>query len=429
MAITLDGSNGITTPGGATTDDITFADNDKAIFGAGSDLQIYHDGSNSLIKDNGTGKLIIDTDGTAIEFQKSGLETLATFATDGAVTLYHDNAQKFATTATGIDITGKVTSDELTVASGVNTETRTLLVDNAHSGGSMYNAFGVYVGGTDRKVTLSADYGDSVMAFKTNGVERMKISPSGNIGINGDPDSGRKLHIEGGDTTVGITLKDTAGGQFGIYSEDGNLDFKSDSANTVRMRIRGDGNIDIGSFSTTGASDGVQINPTGSGARSSSDATGFSYHYRFYNPNGQCGYIMTNGSATSFVTSSDYRLKENVVDLTGASARVNQLNPSRFNFIADGTDTVVDGFIAHEVATVVPEAIAGTHNEVEVWKDDEELPDGVSVGDNKLDDDGNTIPVYQGIDQSKLVPLLTAALQEALTEIASLKTRVEALEA
>jgi len=138
---------------------------------------------------------------------------------------------------------------------------------------------------------------------------------------------------------------------------------------------------------------------------------------------------MTNGSNTSFVTSSDYRLKENVVDLTGASARVNQLNPSRFNFIADGTDTVVDGFIAHEVATVVPEAIAGTHNEVEVWKDDEELPDGISVGDNKLDDDGNTIPVYQGIDQSKLVPLLTAALQEALTEIASLKTRVEALEA
>ena len=262
-----------------------------------------------------------------------------------------------------------------------------------------------------------------------DGAERMRIASSGNVGINGNPDSGRKLHIEGNDASVGITLKDTAGGQFGIYSEDGNLDFKSDSANTVRMRIRGDGNIDIGSFSTTGASDGVQINPTGSGARSSSDATGFSYHYRFYNPNGQCGYIMTNGSNTSFVTSSDYRLKENVVDLTGASARVNQLNPSRFNFIADGTDTVVDGFIAHEVATVVPEAIAGTHNEVEVWKDDEELPDGVSAGDNKLDDDGNTIPVYQGIDQSKLVPLLTAALQEALTEIASLKTRVEALEA
>ena len=265
----------------------------------------------------------------------------------------------------------------------------------------------------------------------------MRISSSGNVGINGNPDSGRKLHIEGNDASVGITLKDTAGGQFGIYSEDGNLDFKSDSANTVRMRIRGDGNIDIGSFSTTGASDGVQINPTGSGARSSSDATGFSYHYRFYNPNGQCGYIMTNGSATSFVTSSDYRLKENVVDLTGASARVNQLNPSRFNFIADGTDTVVDGFLAHEVADVVPEAITGTKD---AMRDEEyEVTPAVEA---TYDEDGNeltaaveavmgthSVPDYQGIDQSKLVPLLTAALQEALTEIASLKTRVEALEA
>jgi len=454
MAITLDGSNGITTPGGATTDDITFADNDKAIFGTGSDLQIYHDGSNSYLNNTTgdltldvAGNILLDADGGGIYFKDGGtlISSLQNSSTDFVISsevsdkdiLFKGIDGSTTITAMTIDMSagGNVgigtssPASKMTISSGVNTETRTLLVDNAHSGGSMYNAFGVYVGGTDRKVTLSADYGDSIMAFKTNSVERMKISPSGNIGINGDPDSGRKLHIEGGDTTVGITLKDTAGGQFGIYSEDGNLDFKSDSANTVRMRIRGDGNIDIGSFSTTGASDGVQINPTGSGARSSSDATGFSYHYRFYNPNGQCGYIMTNGSNTSFVTSSDYRLKENVVDLTGASARVNQLNPSRFNFIADGTDTVVDGFIAHEVATVVPEAIAGTHNEVEVWKDDEELPDGVSVGDNKLDDDGNTIPVYQGIDQSKLVPLLTAALQEALTEIASLKTRVEALEA
>ena len=61
--------------------------------------------------------------------------------------------------------------------------------------------------------------------------------------------------------------------------------------------------------------------------------------------------------------------------------------------------------MAHEVQSVVPEAITGTHNEVEIWKD-KQLPNGVSVGDNKLDEDGNTIPKYQGIDQSKLVPLL-----------------------
>ena len=95
-----------------------------------------------------------------------------------------------------------------------------------------------------------------------------------------------------------------------------------------------------------------------------------------------------------------------MVELTGATDRVKQLEPKRFNFIADA-DTTVDGFLAHEVQSVVPEAITGIHNEV--------------------DAEGN--PVYQGIDQSKLVPLLTAALQEALDEITDLKARVATLEA
>ena len=97
-----------------------------------------------------------------------------------------------------------------------------------------------------------------------------------------------------------------------------------------------------------------------------------------------------------------------------------QLKPSRFNFIADA-DTTVDGFLAHEAQAVVPECVTGTKDAVEVWQDGEELPDGVSVGDNKLDDDGNTIPVMQGIDQSKLVPLLVKTIQE-------LEARITALE-
>ena len=113
-----------------------------------------------------------------------------------------------------------------------------------------------------------------------------------------------------------------------------------------------------------------------------------------------------NGTSTAYVGSSDYRLKENVVDLVGAITRVKQLSPKRFNFIADA-NTTVDGFLAHEAQTVVPEAVTGTHNEV--------------------DDDGNA--VMQGIDQSKLVPLLTAALQEAIAKIETLETKVAALEA
>ena len=131
---------------------------------------------------------------------------------------------------------------------------------------------------------------------------------------------------------------------------------------------------------------------------------------QFFDANGtSCGGIAVNATTntTSYITTSDYRLKENIVDITGGIARLNNLTPKRFNFIDDETQTTLDGFIAHEVQSVVPEAVVGNHNEV--------------------DDDNN--PVYQGIDQSKLVPLLTAALQEAIAKIETLETKVAALEA
>ena len=135
------------------------------------------------------------------------------------------------------------------------------------------------------------------------------------------------------------------------------------------------------------------------------DSTSTRYGVVFSNPNGIVGSISTNASATAFNTSSDYRLKENVAPVPDGITRLQQLKPSRFNFIAD-PDTVVDGFIAHEAQAVVPECVTGEKDAV--------------------DDDGN--PIYQGIDQSKLVPLLTAALQEAVAEIKALKDRVTALE-
>jgi len=118
---------------------------------------------------------------------------------------------------------------------------------------------------------------------------------------------------------------------------------------------------------------------------------------------GTVGTISTNGSTTSYNTTSDYRLKENIVPLTGAIDRLQEIPVYRFNFIAD-PDKTVDGFIAHEAQAVVPECVTGTKDEV--------------------DEDGN--PVYQGIDQSKLVPLLTAALQEALAKIEDLEGRLTA---
>ena len=123
----------------------------------------------------------------------------------------------------------------------------------------------------------------------------------------------------------------------------------------------------------------------------------------FYRNESQIGSISISSAQVFYNTTSDHRLKENVVDLEGATELVKQLQPRQFNFISE-PDKVVKGFIAHEVQAIAPEAVTGE-------KDAE-------------DENGN--PKYQGIDQSKLVPLLTAALQEAVAKIESLEARLTA---
>ena len=120
------------------------------------------------------------------------------------------------------------------------------------------------------------------------------------------------------------------------------------------------------------------------------------------------GQIKRDGTndAISYVTSSDYRLKDGIVDKTDGIEKLKQLKPRKFYWKSNPDKTLVDGFLAHEVSDIVPEAISGT-------KDD-------------VDENDKIIP--QGIDQSKLVPLLTAALQEAITKIETLEARVQALE-
>ena len=195
--------------------------------------------------------------------------------------------------------------------------------------------------------------------------------------------------------------------------------FKVVQGSSEQMRIDASGRMGLGTSSpTTDANTTIYRNASGqfalnllqdhaSGHVLSIGGDGGTVVY-FYNNSTRtavAGTISKTASSVSYNTSSDYRLKENIIDLDGAIARVKQLAPKRFNFITDA-DMTVDGFLAHEAQTVVPESVTGTHNEV--------------------DDDGN--PVMQGMDQAKLVPLLTAALQEAIAEIETLKTKVAALE-
>ena len=175
------------------------------------------------------------------------------------------------------------------------------------------------------------------------------------------------------------------------------------SGMSERMRITSAGSFIIGNTAEpTGSNGGGSGFITDSAGRKNlilaTTSTSLIDIANFRNPNGTVGTIRTNGSSTSYYTSSDYRLKENVVTDWDATTRLKQLKPSRFNFIADG-DTTLDGFLAHEVQDIVPEATHGTKDE--------------------LDSDGN--PEYQGIDHAKLVPLLTKALQELEARITDLE--------
>ena len=169
------------------------------------------------------------------------------------------------------------------------------------------------------------------------------------------------------------------------------------SSDAEAMRVNSSGTLMVGGTVFAGSTSMAQIETNGTLSFGCSTTTSTT-RVQFFNANGFIGNISTSGSSTSYATSSDYRLKENVTADWDATTRLKQLNPVRFNFISDA-DTTVDGFLAHEVQDVVPEAITGTKDAV--------------------DDEGN--PVYQGIDQSKLVPLLVKTIQE-------LEARITALE-
>ena len=146
------------------------------------------------------------------------------------------------------------------------------------------------------------------------------------------------------------------------------------------------GDVQIASSS----SEALYVNRIGSDGRVVSIRKGGSF----------IGGIDVSTSAVTYATSSDYRLKENVDYTWDATARLKQLKPARFNFIVDDTNTLVDGFLAHEVSSIVPEAISGEKDAV--------------------DDNGNIDP--QCIDQSKLVPLLVKTIQELEARIATLES-------
>jgi hypothetical protein len=183
------------------------------------------------------------------------------------------------------------------------------------------------------------------------------------------------------------------------------------------MRIAADGTVTIlnatttnrlNSYDTFRATNTGRLNlePHGNLTISFGGDSDSSYYAAIFanNSSSSVGYILVGSSATDFGTSSDYRLKENVNYDWDATSRLKQLKPVRFNFKTE-PDKTIDGLIAHEVSEIVPNAVNGEKDEMK-----------------------NGEPFYQGIDHSKLVPLLTKSLQEAMARIETLEAKVAKLE-
>lgn len=381
-------------------------------------------------------KILIATNGSTDVQLVSGINGTGTYL---PMTFYNNGSEKMRLDTSGnlgIGTTSAIYKTQ------INSNGSQLRLDN--SGGGQFTEINWASAGVTKancywdQVGTSLTFGTDTSAplvFKTNTSERMRIDSSGNVGIGTSPTG--LLDVKGNTNGAVVQcLRNDSTGAFStvIYQMSAGsryvnqtvsypgqfiqlvgssiptifLDFDTqifrNTAGTERMRIDSSGNLLVGTTTNTGTARAQFAFSSGNGIgiqnNIGSAANGMIFHYGA----SSVGSITINTTATSFNTTSDYRLKETIEPMTGALAKVAALKPVTYKWKVDGSDG--EGFIAHELAEVCPHAVTSEKDAV--------------------DAEGN--PVYQGIDTSFLVATLTAAIQEQQAMIEELKAKVAKLE-
>ena len=256
-------------------------------------------------------------------------------------------------------------------------------------------------------LAMAGDTSGQLELKTNNGTTAVTIDTSQNVGIGTTtPQNRLELKSTTGTVVARLSCGSGSGREYGIASNTtGEFGIYDYTGSSYRIVIDSAGALIVGDTSL-GRITGYRmtINHTdNNGLALKYNGTSEANSISLQNGNGQVGRIYTSGSNTTYATSSDYRLKEDIAPMTGALAKVQILNPVTYKWKSDGSDG--QGFIAHELAEVVPDCVGGEKDAV--------------------DADGN--PVYQDIDTSFLVATLTAAIQELNAKVDAQALEIQAL--